>query len=62
MLIFLDERIREKFAVLYFLGGDNFDFTRKIIDFLRWKTRENAGKFALLKFDNFDFTRKIVDF
>ena len=34
-------KTRENVVVLDFLALDNFDFTRKIVDFLGWKTQEN---------------------
>ena len=47
--------------VLDFLAVDNFEFTRKIVDFFRGeKTRENVVVLDFLAIDNFDFTRKIV--
>ena len=46
--------------VFDFLAVDNFDFTRKIVDFFGgWKTRENVVVLDYLDVDNFDSTRKI---
>ena len=43
------------------LAVDNFDFTRKIVNFyFVWKTRENVVVLDFLTVDNLDFTRKIV--
>ena len=44
----------------FFVQKFNFDFPEKIVDFFRWKTRENVVVLDFLAVDNFDFTRKIV--
>ena len=44
----------------FFVQKFNFDFLRKLLIFLGWKTRENVGVLDFLAVDNFDFTRKIV--
>ena len=53
-------KTRKNAAVLDFLAVDNFDFTRKIVDFFGWKTRENVVVLDFLAVDNFDYTRQIA--
>ena len=65
-LLFLEQivdffgwKTHENVVVLDFLAVDNFDFTRKIVDFyFGWKTHENVVVPDFLPIDNFDFTRK----
>ena len=47
---FLGRKTRENVVVLYFLAVDNFDFTRKIVKKIVWKTRENVGVLSKLNF------------
>ena len=44
----------------FYVQKFNFDFPRKIVEFVLVKTRENAAVLDFLAVDNFDFTRKIV--
>ena len=44
----------------FFVQKFNFEFPRKIVEFVWVKTRENTAVLDFLAVDNFDFTRKIV--
>ena len=46
----------------FFASKNQIQNSRKIVDFLWWKTRENVVVLDFFAVDNFDFTRKIVDF
>ena len=41
---------------LKFLAIDNFVFTRKFVEKIGWKTRENVAVLHFLAVYNFDFT------
>ena len=44
----------------FFVQKFNFDFPRKIVEFVLVRTRENAAVLDFLGVDNFDFARKFV--
>ena len=48
------------FEIFIFCPKIQLWFPEKIVDFFRWKTRENVVVLDFLAVDNFDFTRKIV--
>ena len=48
------------FEIFIFCPKIQLWFLEKIVDFFRWKTRENVVVLDFLAVDNFNFTRKFV--